>query len=167
MAGSLKPKEFCVTEDTTTADRNARLREKIDAAKARTAEIAGDSAKTVKTLVEEHPVAMMAGGILLGALIARAIPRAQKKKASKRLSSLAALGTELALASAAKAAEAGKDGVHKLEDIGGSVGGKISEGGAEAKKRAFDLADIAMAGAREAGEAALRRANEFASRIRH
>lgn len=148
-------------------DRNTRLRERLDAAKARTAEIAGDSARTVKTLAQEHPVAMLAGGILIGALIARAIPKSQKKKAGKRLSSLAALGTELALAYAAKAADASKDGVHKLEDIGGSVGGKISEGSAEAKKRAFDLADLAIAGAREAGEVAMRRANEFASKIRH
>ena len=52
---------------------NARLRDRIDAAKARNAaQSALDSSRKV---IEEHPIAALAGGILIGALIARALPR--------------------------------------------------------------------------------------------
>jgi hypothetical protein len=42
--------------------------------------------------------------------------------------------------------------VAKLEDIGGTVGGKIAEGGEEARKRAVDLTEVAVSSAREAGK---------------
>lgn len=155
-------------------ETNARLRERIDAAKARGADVAGDAARKAKDLVHEHPMAAVAGGLVLGALVAGALSRRKRRAAPallvdapSKLGKLATLGAELAIAYAAKAAEAGKDGVHKLEDIGGTVGEKLSEGGTEAKKRASDMADIALAGARAAGEAAMRRANEIASKIRH
>lgn len=153
-----------MTEDMTT-----RIRDRIDTAKAR--DMAKSGAETVKGLVEEHPVAALAGGILLGALIARALPRGSKTrkaeaKLSGRAAKLAALGAEIAVAYAAKAAEKGRDGVHRLEDIGGSVGGKIGDGASEAKKRAGDFADLATAALREVGEVAARRANEFKDRVK-
>lgn len=157
-----------MTEDTAT-----RLRDRLDAAKAR--DMARSGAETVKGVIEEHPVAALAGGILIGALIARMIPRriaplSPVKKAGKSASALAALGAELAVAYATKAAEKGREGVHKLEDIGGTVGEKlgdtISGGASEAKKRAVDFSEIATAALREVGEIALRRANEFKDRIK-
>jgi len=158
-----------VSEET-----NARLRERIEAAKARGTDIAGDTARKASDFVQEHPVAVVAGGLVLGAIVAGALSRRRRSSArdvvaegSSRLSKLAALGAEMAMAYAAKAADVGKDGIGKIEDIGGTVTEKLSEGGAEAKKRASDVADIAMAGARAAGEAAMRRANEIASKIRH
>ncbi|MCW1381805.1 hypothetical protein OLX02_03105 [Novosphingobium sp. KCTC 2891] len=149
-----------------TEDRNARIRERLDAAKARSGDLARSGTETVRGLVEEHPVAALAGGILLGALIARMLPRAPVKTAGSRASALAALGAEIAVAYAAKAAEKGRESVHKLEDIGGAVGEKLSDGTSEAKKRAVDFADIAAGALREAGEIAVKRANEFASRVK-
>lgn len=148
-----------MTEDTAT-----RLRDRLDAAKAR--DLARSGAETVKGVIEEHPVAALAGGILIGALIARMIPRSPVKKASKSASTLAALGAELAVAYAAKAAEKGREGVHKLEDIGGTVGEKLGEGASEARKRAVDFTEIATAALREVGEIAVRRANEFKDRVK-
>lgn len=148
-----------MTEDTAT-----RLRERLDAAKAR--DIARSGVETVKGVIEEHPVAALAGGILIGALIARMIPRSPVKKASKGAGALAALGAELAMAYATKAAEKGREGVHKLEDIGGAVGEKLGDGANEAKKRAVDFADIATSALREVGEIAIRRANEFKDRVK-
>ena len=81
---------------------------------------AGETALgAVKGVVEEHPVAILAGGILLGALIAGAISRPAKDTANKtgegkpktnsgrsfarRAVQIAALGAELAAAYAAGA----------------------------------------------------------------
>ena len=157
--------------ETGEHDPNAAVREKIEAAKARVA--ASSPAKTVKTLVDEHPVAMLAGGILLGALVARAWPKRRSaakevvdSRLGKRAVALAALGAEIATAYATRAAEVGREGVARLEDIGGSVGGKIAEGGEEARKRAVDLTDVAVSSAREAGETALSRLIEIATRLR-
>lgn len=156
---------------TGEQDPNAAVREKVEAAKARVA--AAGPGKTVKTLVDEHPVAMLAGGILLGALVARAWPKRRSaarevvdSRLGKRAVALAALGAEIASAYATRAAEAGRESVAKLEDIGGSVGGKIAEGGEEARKRAADLTEVAVSSAREAGETALRRLIEIATRLR-
>ena len=74
----------------------------------------GESARgTVKGLVEEHPVAMLAGGILIGALVAGALsrpgpakdPSEQKPRRSfgRRAVQLAAIGAELAAAYVARA----------------------------------------------------------------
>lgn len=143
-------------------DRNARLRERIEAGKERSAAFAQDAAGKARALVEEHPVAALAGGILLGALVASALPTRPSRKLRKRASKLATLGAEMALAYAARAAEAGKDGVGKLEELGGSLGEKIGEGGSEARKRAGDLAEALIDGAL----AAARKAGKLTDRIR-
>ena len=63
------------------------LRDKVDAAKARLAERTGNArpVETVKSLIVEHPVASLAAGILLGALIAKALPAWQLSQESSRL----------------------------------------------------------------------------------
>ena len=57
---------------------------------------------TVKGLIDEHPVAMLAGGILLGALIAGALsPRSEgkpRRSFGRRAVQIATLGAELAAA---------------------------------------------------------------------
>lgn len=146
-------------------DRNRRLRERIHTAKARDALDA--SRQAARNVIHDHPVAALAGGILIGALIARAIPKSPVRKAGKRASALAALGTELALAYATKAAKAGREGAEKLGDAGSSVAERIGDGGEEARRRAAEIADIAISGAKEAGEIARRRAMEIATRLRH
>jgi hypothetical protein len=83
----------------------------------------------VKGLVEEHPVAMLAGGILLGALIAGALsrrpaqkpdsPSAPKPRSSfgKRARQLAALGAELAAAYVAGAEGARADEANATQPL--------------------------------------------------
>ena len=107
---------------------------------------AGDQALgTVKGLVEEHPIAMLAGGILLGALVAGALSRPGKAVEAKtaedskprssfgrRAVELAALGAELAAAYAASAssaveeaaesaAEAAKPQARRISGLAGTV----------------------------------------------
>lgn len=154
----------------TDASKTAQnVREKVEAAKARLAERTGNArpVEAVKGLIEEHPVASLAAGILLGALIARAIPSRKRSTLGKKALGLATLAGKLATDYAAKAAEAGREGIQKAEAIGGSVSEKLSDGGTEARRKAVDLADIALAGAREASELALRKVNDLASKLRH
>jgi hypothetical protein len=99
----------------------------------------------MKVLVEEHPVAMLAGGILLGALVAGALSRPGKAVQAKtaenskprpsfggRVVELAALGAELAAAYAAgvgsaaeeateSAAEAAKPQARRISGLAGTA----------------------------------------------
>ncbi|MDP3549517.1 MAG: hypothetical protein Q8R81_03875 [Novosphingobium sp.] len=165
-------------EHDITATDTSTLRDKVDAAKTRLAERAANAkpVHTVKTLIEEHPVASVAAGILLGALVAKALPsfRGRSTKVDdaagslrKSAAGLATVAGKLALDYATRAREVGREGLHKVEEVGGSVGGKIAEGGKDAGHKVIDIAEIARSAALEASEAALRKLNELTSRIKH
>jgi hypothetical protein len=159
------------TPDTPVSDKN--LAERIEAARARSNELAANATNRAREFVHEHPVATIAGGIAVGALIAGALAQRKKRKAVPaadtpdtatdndatiaRLTRLAALGADLALAYAARAASAGKDGVSRIEErIGEQLGhlGQIGEGVGE---KGAGLADVVLGKLREAGESALQR----------
>jgi hypothetical protein len=163
--------------DITPTD-TATLRDKVDAAKTRLAERTANAkpVQTVKGLIEEHPVASVAAGILLGALVAKALPsfsgRSSKVEDAtsslrKSAAGLATVAGKMALDYASRAREAGREGLHKVEEVGGTVGGKIAEGGKDAGHKVIDFAEIARSVAMEASEAALRKVNELTSRIKH
>lgn len=150
------------------------LRDKVEAAKTRLAERTANArpVETVKTLIAEHPVASVAAGILLGALIAKALPSSGRFR--KGAAGLATVAGKYAVDYAMKAAEAGREGLHKVEeaggklaDAGGTMGGKIAESSSEARRKATDLAEVARAAAIEASEIAIRKMTELASRIKH
>jgi ElaB/YqjD/DUF883 family membrane-anchored ribosome-binding protein len=162
-------------EKTAEAAENT-LSERIEAARVRSSELAETAADRAREFVNEHPVAAIAGGIAIGALIAGAFARRPITKyaaakfaahkvdravdvdaISKRLSQLAALGADLALAYAARAATAGKDGVGKLETQLGHLSEDASEKGAAATRKAASLADVLINSMREAAETALER----------
>ena len=136
--------------------------DKVAAAQKRNAERPG-----FREVIEDHPIAAVAGGILLGALLARALPRLPFGKIGRRASTLAAVGAELASLYGARAASAasvaGRDGREKLADLGETV----ADASSEARRRGAEIADVAIAGARSAGGSALRRVSELATRVRH
>ncbi|KPF87129.1 hypothetical protein IP81_18990 [Novosphingobium sp. AAP83] len=157
-----------------TPDTKHELRDKVEAAKTRLAERTANArpVETVKTLIVEHPVASVAAGILLGALIAKALPSSGRFR--KGAAGLATVAGKYAVDYAMKAAEAGREGLHKVEeaggklaDAGGTMGGKIAESSSDARRKATDLADVARAAAIEASEIAIRKMTELASRIKH
>jgi hypothetical protein len=155
-------------------DTHTPLEDKIDAIATEAGETAESAADTtvqsVKGLIEQHPIAMLAGGILIGALIASAIPRRRPSapvqtaagNLGKQASRLAAIGAQLATAYAARAAQAGREGSEKLEHLGGM----ISETGGEAKRRTGEMADVAATAFRELSAVALRHAGEIAARMK-
>lgn len=161
-----------------TPSKTPDLRDKVDAAKTRLAERTGNAkpADAMKTLIAEHPVASLAAGILLGALIAKALPSSGRLR--KSAAGLATVAGKLAVDYATKAADVGREGLHKVEDasstvgsrladVGSSVGGRIADGSGEARRKAVDLAEVARSAAIEASEIAIRKVTEFAGRIKH
>jgi hypothetical protein len=133
-------------QDNTLSDR-------LEKARVRSNDLAASAASRTREFVSEHPVATVAGGIIIGALIAGALTRRQRPisravadQTAARLTRLATMGAELALGYAARAATASKDGVEQ-----------IGEKGAEAGHKVVDLAEIALTTLRSAGEAALHR----------
>lgn len=157
------------------------LRDKVDAAKSRLAERTASlkSVQTVKGLIEEHPVASVAAGILLGALVAKAMPAigrsGSKGKAAaedaasslrKSATGLAAVAGKLAVDYALRARDVGRDGLSKVEEVRGTVGERIADGTDEARRKAVDLSEIVRSAAIEASEAAIRKVNELASRVK-
>jgi hypothetical protein len=163
-------KDIVMTEDV-----NAPLADKTDTAanhadNAADAQAPDTTAQAVKGLIEQHPVAALAGGILIGALIASALPRRKPDSAAKvaastfgkQASRLAGIGAQLATAYAARAMQAGRDGSEKLEDLGEI----ISETSGEAKRRTSEMADVAATAVRELSAVALRHAGEIAARLK-
>lgn len=121
----------------------------------------------VREVVEDHPVAAIAAGIVLGAIAARMLPRLRLGRLGRGAASLAVAGAELATLygtkAAEKAADAGHVGREKLGDLGESLG----ETASEARRRSVDLADIALTGAKALGGKTLRQVSDLASRVRH
>ena len=165
--------------DTVESALEPSLSERIEAARERSNELASTATKSARDFVHDHPVATIAGGIAIGALIAGAfasrLPRktASAAKAagsdidviSDRLSHLASLGADLALAYVARAAVAGKDGVGKFEERFGEQLSKLNdEAGkttAQASRKASGLADLMISTLRDASETALSRLNKI------
>ena len=155
------------------------LAERVEAARVRSAELATNATKSARDFVHDHPVATIAGGIAIGALVAGAFARSlptktesAAKKAgadvdviSARLSHLASLGADLALAYATRAAAASKDGVGKFEEQFGEqlnkLSGEAGKAGAEASKKAAGIADLVLNSLKDAGETALARLNKI------
>jgi hypothetical protein len=140
------------------------LAERIERARVRSAELAASASTRAREFVHDHPVASVAGGIVLGALVAGALSRLRPRpvpvtlvdkaestleEAGARLSRLAALGAELALTYAARAASAGKDGAEKIEERLSKKLGEISETasekGSEASHKLAGLAEVVLA----------------------
>lgn len=118
----------------STTDKRAELKSKIEAAEQRNADRtlgdrAREAAEGATSFVKDHPFATIAGGVVLGALIASIVPgpgkRMRKKAGAKgalvagTLADLAIkYGTEF-LESATQAAKTGQD---RLGDLGETIG---------------------------------------------
>ncbi|MXO58804.1 hypothetical protein GRI89_04520 [Altererythrobacter salegens] len=152
------------------------LKERVDAAWARNEERAGnfidrageaaiDAKDKVTAFAKEHPVATVAGGIVVGILIAGLFrgPRQAAVKGGGKIASLATVGAELALAYAVKALEAaeegGKDGLDWLSEASRLVGRNARELGGEAAEYAGEARDAVIEGGKSVGEAIRERLN--------
>ena len=114
---------------------------------------AGENALgTVKGLIETHPVAMLAGGILLGALVAGALSRSSKPAPEakpkhsfgQRVVQLAALGAELAAAYAAGAESLAEEAAETAKASVKSTAAAAPEAVRSARQRVGSLAEAAL-----------------------
>lgn len=165
-----------MNEESKT-NTGANLGGRLEVACTRSKEIAETTSTRARQFVHDHPVAAAAGGIVAGAIVAGLLARRRHAKAAdvipklpqieaaveagtSRLGHIATIGAELALAYAARATEAGKESVHKIEESVGTLGEAVGEKSAEAGKRVADLADVAIEATRDAGKALLKRLGE-------
>ncbi|HEY6815846.1 MAG TPA: hypothetical protein VI168_09940 [Croceibacterium sp.] len=155
-----------------TDAKRQTLKQKIEAGHARNRDLgrttivdrAGEKAIEAKDkfveFAKEHPIATVAGGVALGILVSGLFKRSPTRKlggiAAKRAGTIAALGAEFALAYAQQAMtaanEAGREGAHRLGELGDSVGGSARSTGRAALDRAGDLTEAARTITRDAGK---------------
>ena len=172
-------------------DKAERIRSKISASQARSQgkeaarkpaakpkRASPDRRSFVDKALDDHPLALLAGSMVLGAIAASLMPAAWGRKLGGRLLGAAALAGELgalyggkALNAAAEGARAGQD---RLEDLGETIADqsvdarrKAVELGTLAGRRAVELAGSAARYARDSGGGAIRALTDLAERVRH
>lgn len=172
-------------------EKAERIRSKITASQARSrGDAAPRKAKSasaqrpsgevsfIEKAVADHPLALLAGSVILGAIAASLVPRSWSSKLGGRMLGLATVAGELGAAYGSKAwgaaAEGARAGQDKLEDLGEV----LADQGHEARNRAVELAVMAgkraieIAGAaakntRVASDGALKAIGELSDRARH
>jgi len=183
-------------EKSGSGDRAKRIKAKISASQARSRGEASPRKATTKQskpaksrakpdqrnylerALDDHPLALLAGSMVLGAIAASLVPASWGRKIGSRALGLAAVAGEMgalyggkALEASAKAARAGQD---RLEDLGETAGDyradarkRAIELGTLAGRRAIELAQEAADSAREARGGVLKRIGELSDRVRH
>ena len=171
-------------------DKAERIRTKISASQARArGDAAPRKAKAaprkrasgetgfIEKAMADHPLALLAGSVVLGAIAASLVPRSWGSKLGSRLFGLATVAGELgavygskALSAAAESARTGQD---KLEDLGEVLADQGSDArrkaielGTLAGKRAIELAGVAARNARDARGGALKAISDLSDRAR-
>lgn len=147
-------------------------------AKPRTRRAPRDNRGFVDKALDEHPLALLAGSMVLGAIAASLFPAAWGRKIGGRMLGLAAVAGELgsiygnkALGAAADSARAGQEKLDELGDTlaeeGADARRRAIELGALAGKRALELAGSAARSARDASGSAAKAIGDLTDRVRH
>ena len=158
------------------APRNAKAKPKAEA-KPRATRRKDDRSFFDKAL-EDQPLALLAGSVVLGAIAASLVPASLSRKLGRRMLGLAAVAGELGAAYGSKAWEAAAEGARagqdKLEDLSGTLadqsadaGRKAVELGTLAGKRALELAETAAREARDVSGDALKAVGSWSDKLRH
>ena len=155
-----------------TEAKRQTLKDKVAAGQARHRDMgrttivdrAGEKAIEAKDkfveFAKEHPIATVAGGVAIGILVSGLFKRSPTRRlggaAAKRAGTIAALGAEFAMAYAQQAMTAangaGRDGAHKLSELGESVGSTARSTGRAAADRAGELTGAARIVTRDVGK---------------
>lgn len=134
-----------------------------------------DTRGLVEKTVDEHPLALLAGSLVLGVVAANLLQASFGRRVAGKLLGAVAVAGELGAAAGSKtlgaAAEAGRAGQEKLSHLGDTVAAegaevrrRAKEMSREARRRALALATEAASEARDAGGSALQRLRKFGSR---
>ena len=180
-----------MSDDAPKADKAERIRSKISASQARSrGEGAPRKAKPtprkrasgesgfIEKAMADHPLALLAGSMVLGVIAASLLPRSWGSKLGSRMLGLATVAGELGAVYGTKALSAAADGARtgqdKLEDLGEVLADQGSDArrkaielGTLAGKRAIELAGVAAKNARDAGDGAIKAISDLSERARH
>jgi hypothetical protein len=140
-----------MTTSKKSTDKRTDLKNKIAAAEQRNADRSfGDYARGARdgatSFVKEHPIATLAGGLALGAIVASLLPgpgRRMRKKASARGALVAGTIADLALTYGAQfldgAGKAAKAGQERASDLGETLGDSARSASRGAGRTISDL----------------------------
>lgn len=167
--------KISASQDRTRGDAAPRKATKTKTAKPRRAR---DDRNFLDRALDDHPLALLAGSVVLGAIAASLVPASWGRKIGSRALGLAAVAGELgvlyggkALEASAQAARAGQDRLGDLGETAGEYGAdarnRAIELGTLAGRRAIELAQEAADSAREARGGVLKRIGELSDRVRH
>jgi hypothetical protein len=134
-----------------------------------------DPRGVVEKTAEDHPLVLLAGSLVVGAVAAGLLRSSFGRRVADRLLGIAVVAGEMGAAAGNKtlgaAAEAGRAGQDRLTRISDEVAEEAAEVrrravelGSQAGRRALSLASDAAAEAREAGSHALKRLGKLADR---
>ena len=140
------------------AAAEARLEERENSFLDRAGETAIEAKDKFTAFAKKHPVATVAGGLAIGVLVAGMFrgPRRAAVKGGSKIAGLATLGTELALAYAAKAFEAAEEGGKEGFDWLGEKSRSAGQGARELGSGAAEYASSARDAIVESGKSARR-----------
>lgn len=126
---------------------------------------ANDSAKAVTDFVRDHPLLVVAGGVALGAIAARFLPRGTGRRIAKNAISLAELaGTAGAILGSRvrDTAEAAGEG---LREQGGAVADRLGKFGEAASEQLGRFGGSASAQVESVAAKVAEKASELRSRV--
>lgn len=174
-----------MSETTNSGDGKAdRIRSKISASQARTQGKAkprkaasrpraarSNGGNFFDKALDDHPLAMLAGSMVLGAIAASLLPASWGRKLASRALGAAALAGELGALYGGKALEAAAEGARAGQDKLGDIGETLADQSADARRKAAELAAVAAKSARETGGGVLKALSDLRSeigdRVRH
>ncbi len=180
-------------DDDAATSKAKRIKDKIAASTARSAGKAparsGAKLKTAARTgpddrslftraLDDHPLALLAGGVVFGAVAASLVPASFMRKIGARAFGMAALAGEMSALYGGKALEKGSQasraGQDRLEDLGKNAADHAADAraraielGTMAARRAIDLVSEARTTARDTGDGLAKRIGAFADRARH
>lgn len=134
-----------------------------------------DTRSVFEKAIEDHPLALLAGSLILGVVGANLLQRSVGRKMASRLMGLAAVAGELGasygnktLEAAGEASRASQERLSKLAEAVAEESAEVRRRAAEmseqARRKARELASEAAAEAREAGESAVKRIGKLGGR---
>lgn len=142
------------------------IRKKIDASQERQRAPRGSSDEgprnDLRKIVDDHPLAALAGSIMVGVIASALLPASITRKLGRGAVALTAAAAEMGALYGSKALELGEDARRASADALGEFSDTLAETGGEARRKAFDFAGEARRLAFEFGNEASRRAAELA-----
>ncbi len=128
----------------------------------------------VRNLATEHPLALIVGGLTLGAVAGALLPRSAGRRLAKGAVAAASMAGELGLLYVRQAIEKAEDAAESLAELKETVGTGASDYSrkaadlvSETGRKSSNMAEDTLASARDVGQRIGKQAIKLRSHIRH